>query len=176
LWYILNTYLTTRINDYIFFEYYKWDILNIKNINLIEINNKNDIFLFIKMYKYDYEVFKLILFLYWDLEYYMERSDYVKNSLTVDSIDSIFFKIKLGAELKTHYEKLNSQNSNYFWADIEIYGLLDKILEYDLFFNFEPMDQTKNYIKEYNKFNNKISYDEMVALRVKLYYLNKKIK
>ena len=128
------------------------------------------------MYKYDYEVFKLILFLYWDLEYYMERSDYVKNSLTVDSIDSIFFKIKLGAELKTHYEKLNSQNSNYFWADIEIYGLLDKILEYDLFFNFEPMDQTKNYIKEYNKFNNKISYDEMVALRVKLYYLNKKIK
>jgi hypothetical protein len=56
---------------------------------------------------------------------------------------------------------------------------LDKILEYDLydlFFNFEPMDQTKNYIKEYNKFNNKISYDEMVALRVKLYYLNKKNK
>ena len=130
LWYILDLYLTTRMDTYIFFEYYKWDILNIKNINLIEINNKNDIFLFIKMYKYDYEVFKVILYLYWDLEYYLEGIDNVKNSLIVDSTDSTFIRIKFSNEFISNiefFEKIKYKNSSMFWINFElIYNLLLK--------------------------------------------------
>ena len=59
------------------------------------------------MYKYDYEVFKLILFLYWDLEYYMEGIDYVKNSLIVDSSDIEFIRVKLNNELISNLSYLN---------------------------------------------------------------------
>ena len=52
--------------------------------------------------------------------------------------------------------------------------MLDKIIKYDLFFNFNKMN--KKYIEEYNKFNDKISYDELAALRVILYRFNKKNK
>jgi hypothetical protein len=54
--------------------------LNIKDINILK-----------EIMEYDYEVFKLILYLYWDLEYYMEGIDGVKNSLILDSIDIINF-------------------------------------------------------------------------------------
>jgi len=92
-----------------------------------------------------------------------------------------FFKIKFKIKfnntinaLENYWAQLNNQNSNYFWADIEIYRLLDKILKYDYFINFNKIN--KNYIEEYNKFNDKICYDEIAILRVRLYRFNKKIK
>ena len=39
LWYTLDTYLMTRIDTYIYFEYYEWDILDKW---LIEPINQND--------------------------------------------------------------------------------------------------------------------------------------
>jgi hypothetical protein len=175
LWYTLDTYLMTRINDYIFFEYYKWNIPESILMQPVQM----DINILKKIMEYDYEVFKVILYLYWDLEYYMEGIDGVKNSLIVDSTDYIFLIIKFSNELKewdaalkTYIEQINNKNSSYFWAEIEIYGLLDKILKYDLFFNFEPMNQNKNYIEEYNKFNDKIGNDEIATLKVRLYRFN----
>ena len=105
------------------------------------------------IYEYDYEVFKVILFLYWDLEYYLRGLDSVKNSLIVDSSDYIFIRIKFSniiKELEEHLENNNKQDSSYFWADIEIYGMLNKILKYDLFFNFDIRYTNINYINEYH--------------------------
>ena len=67
--------------------------------------------------EYDYEVFKVILYLYWDLEYYLEEIDYVKNSLIVDYTDFLFNKIKLNNKikfLKDFLDKIDNQNSSYF--------------------------------------------------------------
>ena len=178
LWYILDLYLTTRMDTYIFFEYYKWDILNIKNINLIEINNKNDIFLFIKMYKYDYEVFKLILFLYWDLEYYMEGIDYVKNSLIVDSSDIEFIRVKLNNELISNLSYLNKIkykepylfpymfSTKIAYDPLNIEKLIIEVDKYDLY----TKCNNDKYINDivislYKKINNVISDDEVSLLR-----------
>ena len=61
LWYILDAYLMTRIDTYIFFEYYKWDI---PESILIGLMTKNDINILKKIMEYDYEVFKVLLYLY----------------------------------------------------------------------------------------------------------------
>jgi len=170
----LDTYLTTRIDTYIFFEYYKWDILNIQNINLIKINNINDISLFIKMYKYDYEVFKLILFLYWDLEYYLEGLDNVKNSLIVDFDDLDFIRIKLNNELisnllylnKIKYKEPYSFNINEAYDPLNIENLIIDVEKYDLY----TKCNNDKYINDivislYKKINNTISDDEVSLLR-----------
>jgi len=172
LWYILDAYLMTRIDTYIFFEYYKWDI---PESILIGLMTKNDINILKKIMEYDYEVFKVILYLYWDLEYYLEGIDGVKNSLIVDSIDSIFIKIKFSNKVKNyknHIDKMYNQKLSYFWADIEIYGLLKKILKYDYFFNFDKISLNINIIEKYKKFNEEL----IVALRVILYRFNKEKK
>jgi hypothetical protein len=54
--------------------------------------------------------------------------------------------------------------------------MLDNILKYDLFFNFEPINDNINYIKEYTKFNDKIGYDELATLKVRLYRFHKEKK
>jgi len=61
LWYTLDSYLYTRIHYYIFFEYYKWDVS--ENLLMDSINQK-DIYILKNIMEYDYEVFKVILFLY----------------------------------------------------------------------------------------------------------------
>jgi hypothetical protein len=81
--------------------------------------NMNDIYIFKNIMEYDYEVFKVLLFLYWDLEYFLGYN--VKNSLIVDSIDYIFLRIRFINELlewksavQKHFEQINKQESNYF--------------------------------------------------------------
>ena len=51
---MLDSYLITRINDYIFLEYYKWDIS--ENL-LMELVNMKDINILKKIMEYDYEIF-----------------------------------------------------------------------------------------------------------------------
>ena len=77
MWYTLDLYLVTRIGAYIFFRFNEWDVekLNLIKNKELSINNINKLE---KIYEYDYKVFKVLLFLYWDLEYYLEGTDYVK--------------------------------------------------------------------------------------------------
>jgi len=174
----LDTYLTTRIDTYIFFEYYKWDIPESILMQSIQMDiNKNDIYILKNIMEYDYQVFKVILFLYWDLEYFLEGLDYVKNSLMVSMINSKFFKTKFSnnniKKFKEYLEKIINKNSSYFWANIEMYGLLDKIFKYDFFFNFDLRYKNINYIKKYKKYNDKIVF-ELATLKSRLYCLKKK--
>jgi hypothetical protein len=50
----------------------------------LEVSNLFNINKLKAIYEYDYKVFKVLLFLYWDLEYYLEDIDYVKESLVVN--------------------------------------------------------------------------------------------
>jgi len=52
--------------------------------------------------------------------------------------------------------------------------LLNKILKYDLFFNFDKINN--KFIEEYNKFNNKMDYDKLDTLKVRVYRANKEKK
>ena len=92
LWYALDMYLTSRIDSYIFFKYYNWDV---PNINLLEVSNLFNINKLKAIYEYDYKVFKVLLFLYWDLEYYLEDIDYVKESLVVNVKNSWIININI---------------------------------------------------------------------------------
>jgi hypothetical protein len=79
--------------------------------------NMNDVYILKKKYEYDYSVFKTLLFLYWDLEYYLEGVDYVKNTLIVDSDNKVFFKVKFKGKIKTlgeHIQKIKGKKSNFF--------------------------------------------------------------
>ena len=80
LWYTLDSYLVTRIGAYIFFRFNKWDVekFNLIKDKELSMTNKRQLK---EIYEYDYKVFKVLLFLYWDLEYYLEGTDYVKNTL-----------------------------------------------------------------------------------------------
>ena len=91
LWYTLDFYLTTRIYEYIYFQYYDW---NVPNINLVKQLNIKEFNILKAIYMYDYEVFKVLLFLYWDLENYLENTAYVKNTLIVDLDNFTYIKIK----------------------------------------------------------------------------------
>ena len=73
-----------KIDEYIFLKYYNW---NVESIN--EYKEKIDFDLLKTIYEYDYKVFKVLLYLYWDLECYLENInnlDYIKNSLIVDNL------------------------------------------------------------------------------------------
>jgi hypothetical protein len=64
--------------------------MDVKNLHILK-----------EIYEYDYKVFKTLLFLYWDIEYYLDNIDYVKNSLNVCSDDPDFLRIKIENELKS---------------------------------------------------------------------------
>jgi len=64
--------------------------------------NKNNIFILKSIY--EYEVFKVLLFFYWDLEYYLSNLDNVKNSLIVDFTDSTLIRIKFSNEFISNIE------------------------------------------------------------------------
>jgi len=66
----------------------------------MEFKNSNSINNLKLLMEYDYKVFKILLFLYWDLECYLENEDYVKNSLIVDTTDSGYLKIRVNHEMK----------------------------------------------------------------------------
>jgi len=103
------SYLVPRIDEYIFFKYYKWDVPCIVFIKDKDIN-QNNIYILKNIMEYDYEVFKMILFLYWDLEYYLLNFDNVKNSLIVDSSDSTLIRIKFSNEFISNIEFIEKLN------------------------------------------------------------------
>jgi len=59
-------------------------------MNLIKKDNINDLLLLKSIYEYDYNIFKVLLFLYWDIEYYLEQDlNYVQNSLISDLYNTV---------------------------------------------------------------------------------------
>jgi hypothetical protein len=160
--YTLDIYLKMRIDVYIFFLYYESDLsLNLANLYTLK-----------KIYEYDYLVFKTLLFLYWDLEYYLEGLDYVKNTLNVNSNNKVFLRIQFNNRMKTsgeHIQKIKGKKSNFFWAELEIYGMFDKILEYDLY----GLDYVER-LQEYLFNNDAIVCNEMDILRIIFHFVNKK--
>jgi hypothetical protein len=173
LWYTLDTYLliTTRIDSYIFFKYNNW--------NLKELNNINS---FTKViFEYDYKVFKTLLYLYWDLEYYLEGADYVKNTLMVDCDNVHFFNIKFKNNIKSYtlfLEQIQNKESMNLWENLENRGMFDDLLEYEVYFNIILNVKTlytkhktnfkKKEYKLYKKFNDLISPDYIVIVRKQL--------
>ena len=149
----LDLYLTIRIGAYIFFRYNEWDIC------LEAIVEPTDILKLKKIYEYDYKVFKVLLFLYWDLEYYLEGMDYVKNTLMVDSSDLNFLKIIFNNELKSEkvfLDKVKYKEPNKFWVDIE--SINNSLLKLDLFnkkINTEYNDNEDLNLQNYNLFDMK---------------------
>ena len=58
------------------------------------------------IYEYDYRVFKTLLFLYWDLECYLENTDNVKHTLKVDLYNLDFLSIKFNNKARSNYDFL----------------------------------------------------------------------
>ena len=162
---IIRIYFS-RIDTYIFFKYYNW---NVPCIHLIELNDINDLLILKEIYEYDYKVFKILLFLYWDLEYYMENKDYVKDSLIINSDDLEFLKIRFNNDLKSDIqiiEKIKYKHFSKFWLNVE--NLYELLLNYNLFDKLdnilitEPND--KNF-QQYKEYSNIIDYCNICTLK-----------
>ena len=135
------SYLVFRIDEYIFFKYYKWYIPCIDFIKDEGIN-KTNINILKSIYEYDYEVFKVLLYLYWDLEYYLSNLYNVKNSLIVGFSDRTFIRIKFNNEYISNiefFEKIKYKNLNMVWINFKlIYNLL---LKYDIFNKINDLNE-----------------------------------
>jgi hypothetical protein len=167
LWETLNTYLMLRIDNYIFFKYNNWVVPSI---------HPNDMDILKTIMEYDYKVFKVLLFLYWDLEYYLQDKNkvYVKKSLLVDTIDLVFLKIKMKNYINSfdlYYLYMLSKKTKSLWAYIEKRGLFNLLLKYDLYTKIYSLntkyknDPDIEILKLYKKFNDIISYQDIMLLR-----------
>jgi hypothetical protein len=155
-----------RIDNYIFFKYYNWEIPSI---------HPTDMDILKTIMEYDYKVFKILLFLYWDLEYYLQDNKvFVKNSLVVDTIDLDFLKIKINNYINSfdlYFLYTLTRKPKRLWAYIEKHGLFNLLLKYDLYSKvFSLNTKYKNdpdieIFKSYKKFNDIISYQDIVVLK-----------
>ena len=139
LWYTLDTYLS-RINEYIFLEYFKW---NIPKISLIKKVNCNDMFILKNIYEYDYRVFKTLLFLYWDLECYLENTDNVKHTLKVELNEAGLFTIMYKNKAISNSEfwsKNSTKKPINLWTNLEIHGMFNEILKYEIYSKIHSLD------------------------------------
>lgn len=168
LWYTLDVYLTLRIDSYIFFKYYNWDLLNISNIKLVEDFNIKIFHILKIIYEYDYKVFKVLLFLYWDLEYYLEDVDNIKNILIVNTDNLDFLSIKFNKDIKS-YEKflelIAIRKSINLWTNLEDLGMFKQILKYDIYTKLDSLDSKIKIYKKYKKNNDLISFNYIDYIR-----------
>lgn len=171
LWYTLKSYLMTRIDTFIFFQYYNWDISIIKNIKK---NNFKNLYILKEIYEYDYKVFKMYLFLYWDLEYYLEGKDDVKNKLKIDKENWNLVILNFSKEIKSYNEFLyliSIRKAINLWTNLEILGMFKKMLNYDIYSKIETLNtKYKNHskiktYKKYKKYNDLISVSFIIELR-----------
>ena len=175
LWNILDLYFL-RVNIYIFFNYY-----DLNNIDLIKVLTVNDNNKFKSILSYDYKVFKMYLFLYWDLEYYLEGKNNVKDLLIVDIEKLNFSGIKFSKEIKsnaTFLELISIRESINLWTNLEILGMFKILLKYNVYSKIDILNtKYKNHskikiYKKYRKYNSLISEFKLIEI----YKLNKKIE
>jgi hypothetical protein len=145
--------------------------------------------------EYDYKVFKVLLFLYWDLEYYLEDIDYVKTSLIVNKnnnlkiFDNKYFQNKdfkyfqiLQVEFRNNiksdvlfWEQNASKKPINFWSNLEIKGLFDKLWQYNIYTKIVSLDTIfkndknikyyKLYANIYNNIFKNIIYSDIGFLK-----------
>ena len=123
-------------------------------------------------------MFKVLLYLYWDLECYLENTDYINNDLImnteVNTEGFAFLIIKFKKPIKPDiefFEKNALRNPTHFWTDLEIVAMFDSIWNYDIFSKMCNLEKYyKNnvnieFYKLYKRFNDYNYYGEIVALR-----------
>ena len=167
-----HIYLMSRIDEYIFLKYYEW---NVPNIELIKYFNIKDLSKLKKIYEYDYKVFKVLLFLYWDLEYYLDNYDNVKNSLFVDTSDVAFLRIKFNTEFKSELqflEKIKYKDTKKFWINFEStyyfllkYDLLNKNWKHLINKITNINSEDRKNLSIYNKYNDLVTQSDISLLR-----------
>ena len=150
---ILEIYLLTRVNYYIYFKCYNWDApILISKLSIKEA------FILKSIYEYDYKVFKEILFLYWDLEYYLENEDNVKYVLKTDLDNLNSLKIIFNKEMKSYDEFLEfikKRKAINLWGRLEKLDMLYTILKHDIYTKLDGLDTTfkdASYRSIYNKY------------------------
>ena len=77
------------INEYIYFEYYKWKVPTTRGTGWIDLNEEKDYKNLKYLYEYNIEVFKVWLFIMWDIMEYLDLD--VKNSIRVDISDQYLY-------------------------------------------------------------------------------------
>lgn len=177
LWYTLEAYLIIRIDSYIFFKYYNWDVTVLNNNlnNLKQQLSIKDITVIKLLHEYDYKVFKVLLFLYWDLECYLENKDYAKNSLKV-SVNLNFLIIKFNKEIKSYKEFLNLisiRKSKNLWTHLEMKGMWEQILKYEIYLKTASLDtkyKKHSKIKTYTFYK---KYNDLISVGI-IYYIRAK--
>ena len=129
-WWFYKT--SDRINEYIFFNYYKWEVPIDNWERLIETKDKNDFYNLRVLYEYDAEMFKVILFIMWDLMKYLDLN--VKEMMLIDDGDATFKSIELhkstNLEQMQYLEKIQDKLENLYLSKIDLV-LFNK---YDLYF------------------------------------------
>jgi hypothetical protein len=173
---LLYIYLS-RIDEYIYFDYYNWNFENIPNIDIINIKNNKDLVNLKILFDYDYKVFKILLFLMWDIEFLLDYN--IKDSLKIDNNDIIFLSLILNNELifeKLYFELIKNKKGDEFWND---YNIFNKIKFYDIYtksydhkYNIEY--KNNKIVNTYNKYKNIISNSNL-SLLIEINYEDKKI-
>jgi len=125
--------------------------------------------------EYDYKVFKILLFLYWDLEYFLEEKENKKNLIVnIDDLQLLQIKINKNFYSFELYSllTLNTRTKpQTLWTNLENYGLFNLLLKYDMFSKMYSLN-TKykrhpdiELFRWYKKFNDIISYQDIMELR-----------
>ena len=161
LWYTLDLYFMWRIDSYIFFKYYNWYA---QNINIFKIESLKNIHILKEIYEYDYKVFKVLLFLYWDFEYYLEGVDNIKNTLIVDKENLDFLSIKFNNKFRSNFDfvhLIKEKKSINLWTNLEVLGMFQQILKYDIYTKIYILDTNHSKIKIYKKYK---KYNDLIGV------------
>jgi hypothetical protein len=145
-----------RIDSYIYFKYYNWR--DIPNVQLWENFNIKILHILKELYEYDYKVFKTILFLYWDLELYLEGFDNIKNTLIVNKENFNFLSIKFNNKFRSNFDfvhLIKKRKAINLWENLENREMLYTILNYDIYtktYFLDTMHKNNPKIKIYKKY------------------------
>ena len=90
-------------------------------------------------------MFKVLLYLYWDLECYLENMDNVKNSLIVDTEDLALLKIKFKNKKKPDIWKKCIKKSITYLNKI-LYIKFNKLMDPDFVFWLRKVEAMDNLI------------------------------
>jgi len=165
LWHLLNIYLKARINEFIFFKHYGFNVLNIHMRKQLSVK---EFMVFKAIYEYDHKVFKVLLFLYWDLEKYLGNKDYGKDSLKTNNEKFNYISIRWKEKLIDdvfYEEQLASKKPLKFWAHIERKGIIEEIFKYEIYSklnNLDTMHKNDNYISIYRWYK---KYNDLLNMR-----------
>jgi hypothetical protein len=152
----LFDYYFVTIDDIIIFKINNWNILELYDW---ELNGKkgsdqdpNDFIKLKMVYNYDFEIFKIFLFLYWDMEEYL-GSD-VRNTLKIDQFgDYYILKFSMDITRAISYEKYNERIKGIkkdLWFNFKILGLLNK---YNLNLHSIIEKKPNNLLLKYKRIN-----------------------